>query len=257
MHKNTIITFLIVFLLGSCTAVSTPGLMKSPVASQYNSSATPILKVSGTLTPTVASPTSTPSTQLKTTASRALITSTTQVQRTNSFNTPTGIATAVSSIGWYPTPIPISAVEQKCLPIEDILSREMTISGTIILAKMLDQLNEGEVYLLDLQNNEKHLLLEKQNLTDLWRVNYAVSPDKKWFAYFEPTITGKSGQLRLISADGQEQLLTLDWNNSWGRIVGWSDDLWLTLWPIPKNIGEYGTVVRLILNVKLMLAYFF
>lgn len=139
----------------------------------------------------------------------------------------------------FPIPDPSSAVRIQCPVKEDNVPGE----GFIILAKLDNQLSyESKIYLLDLIKGIKVLLLDEYNLTDFWQGGYAVSPDRKWFAYRVTLNDRQNDKLNLVSSVDQE-IISLQWDNSWGKIISWLDKEQLILLPTPQKIDEYGSII--------------
>jgi hypothetical protein len=123
----------------------------------------------------------------------------------------------------------------------------MTLMGALVLDTSLFSLFriEGDMFLMNLRNHDTLPLPRTQGQVDLGINGYAVSPNRKWFAYIEPSATDVRGRLHVISADGQDQPVVARWDNAWGQIEGWLDDQQLILRPSVSRLDDVGTIMVL------------
>ena len=160
---------------------------------------------------------------------------------------PTLTATNATAVTEFPSPAPGSGVSQQCLTVQNTLPPEMVLTGTLILDARSTGLPgyEGNVYLMNFPGSEISLMPELlgQPGNQIPTV-YNISPDRKWFYYFE-TLTSRAGsRLHISSIDGQEQSVAY-WDDGWGQFVNWLDSQRLVVWPPVDDLHPYGFAVIL------------
>jgi hypothetical protein len=211
------------FLDPTNTAIPADTRIPTPASPLSIPTATYLIKPSLTITQRVPSVSSSPTASV----TRLLPSAT---------NTPELLASPTSTP--FPTIVPNENVQQSCLAVERELPIDGTFKGVLILNR------KENTCLLDLQTQKQQVLPTASN-GDFEKWDFTVSPDGKWFAYIEiySDTSGhyQSHQLKLVTADGQQQVIP-NWKELWSTIIGWLDNQRLAL-----TLREHddGTVIVL------------
>jgi hypothetical protein len=160
-------------------------------------------------------------------------------------NTPITSATSGKRFMEFPTPIPGSGLEQRCVTLDKTLLEGFMITGTLVLnTNPLDRNGEdGETYLMNMVDGTVNLMTQIQGQINSTPSIHRISPNMKWFIYFEPKITGIGTKLHIRSIDGQE-VPVINWDDTWGDSAEWLDDQQLIIWPS----GDWLNGIIIVLN---------
>lgn len=229
MIKQFLLLILSIVILAGCSTTITPD------SSTFNVSHTP--KPSDMLVAI----SSTPSAMAQTTSVTASLTPEILKTKTPALTMDTTPTFTTTTIAEFPRPDPSSGVSQQCLNIGNTLPTGMVLTGTMILdaGQFKSDDKEGVVYLLDLSDRDISLMSELSLSTNKLPTYNNISPDRKWFYYFEPSSSGAGSQLHISSVDGQEQSVAY-WNEMWGQVVYWLDSQRLIIWPPVDDLHPYG-----------------
>jgi hypothetical protein len=229
----------ILILLAFCMLVDACGQKLHPSSTAYSSQSPTwtIVPIATTSLPfTVTGTPTTRSTTIAQTSTviqpSSVILSPTKTLKPTRTVSPTPQATPTRSIFDFPAPVSGSVVRQQCLTLQDDLPDGQNMKGTVVLGtEKLDRLGiYGEAYLIDMQNGTTHLAFKTQFKGDFVPSIYRISPDRKWFFYFETLADGKGSQLHISAIDGREMPVAY-WDLAWGDSAEWLDDRRLIVWP--------------------------
>lgn len=133
--------------------------------------------------------------------------------------TPTGIFSPTTTPTLASTSTPNAHLTIECLEILPAIPSDAKLDGVIALAP------DGNRHIYDgfLMDMESHTKIPLHGDKDQVAVDYAVSPDQKWLAYFSP-INSERSRLIVLNGKGGVQVDRLVNNQEWFNLVGWVDN---------------------------------
>jgi hypothetical protein len=127
------------------------------------------------------------------------------------------------------------SLEQDCIPIEENIPEDLTLSGVLVRGQF-------KPYLENLDEHTKYEVpLKGGSIFSLYRPDFAISPDGKHLAYIDSYLDDNFHMekriLRVIKSSGHSLLMDY-WPADWQWIIGWADNQTLAL-----SIGDQGLIL--------------
>ena len=118
----------------------------------------------------------------------------------------------------------------------DTIPAKESLSGYLLVEeKLVSQQDRRSILAINLENQAKLplIMFDTEKIVRFEPNIYTISPDKKWFVYFQEDINNRSA-LYLGNVENNNQG-ALSWNSSWGEIAFWLNSHQLFIPPGPNH----------------------
>jgi hypothetical protein len=123
---------------------------------------------------------------------------------------------------------------QSCMVIQNAWPKSESLSGYLIAKSDPNPLyGKGTTFAVNLENQEKILLLSDDKATKFEPSSLTISPDRNWLMYFKVDLSGKN-YLHLGTAREQDKY-SVYWDDSWDSIGIWLNEKELLIPPSMDN----------------------